>query len=70
MALIQHIEEPTFLNKTWYYRVKYGAFENGAFENGTFNKEVGLQGITLDGEIGTYALMSIVMKRSGINIDG
>ena len=63
--LIIHIEEPTELNKTWFYRVNYGANFGGAFD-----KVIGLQGLTLDGEIGTYALMTIVMKRSGIDLDG
>ena len=62
--LIQHLEEPTELNKMWFYKVIYGSF------GGTFTKDIGLQGLTLDGEIGTFALMSIVMKRNGINISG
>lgn len=62
--LIQHLEEPTSLNKTWFYRVVYGVLNVGPF-----NKEIGLQGLTLDGEIGNFALLSIIMKKSGININ-
>jgi len=62
--LIQHLEEPTELNKIWYYKVIYGSF------GGTFIKDIGLQGITLDGEIGDFALMTMIMKRNGINISG
>lgn len=62
--LIRHLEEPTELNKIWYYKVIYGAF------GGEFIKDIGLQGLTLDGEIGAFALMSIIMKRNGINISG
>ena len=61
--LIEHLEQPTELNKIWFYRVVYTLFED------TYDKEIGIQGITLDGEIGNYALMSIIMKKSGINID-
>ena len=59
--LIELMEEPTTLNKTWFYRVKYGEIA------GPYDKLIGLQGLTLDGEIGNFVLMSIVMKRSGIN---
>lgn len=59
--LIEHLEEPKSLNKTWIHNVKYGTI-------GDYTKTVGLQGLTLDGEIGNYALLTIVMKKSGINL--
>lgn len=61
-TLVQHMEEPILLNKSWIYRVVYATLDNA-----TYDKLIGLQGLTLDGEIGNYAVMSITMKRSGIN---
>ena len=58
--LITHLEEPTALNKTWAYSITYGSIA------GPFAKTVGIQGITLDGEIGNFALMTLVLKKSGI----
>lgn len=57
-SLIIHLEEPTFLNKTWFYRVVYGSLDL------SFDKTVGLKSITLNGEIGDYVAMSVVMKKA------
>ena len=60
--LIIQLEDPTLLNKTWSYRIVYGDIVANPFD-----KVVSFQGITLDGEIGNFALASLILKKSGIN---
>ena len=73
--LIIQLEEPEDLNPEYYRKVVYGDMKkpdpNDPTKFGTdpleFEKTIALQSISLDGEIGNFALITVVVKKSGIN---
>jgi hypothetical protein len=61
--LIEHLENPTLLNKAWAYRIDYSFFTSSVYD-----KSVGFSSIVNSALIGEYAVFTVTMKISGIDV--
>lgn len=64
--LLDELENTDSNNKTYSYTVTYPVSDTTTYPNGkTYSKTISFQSISLDANIGTFAIFTVIMKESG-----